>query len=273
MFVKLADVNSGTAAFLRCALALTVLVPLAACELRRRGRFDPELVWCALAAGVFLGLDFVMWTVGVLDVGAAIAAVLINVQVVVFPLLARIFGRTPLSRRFLIASPVMIAGVALASGVIGHSRQVTHAFWGSLLGIAAGFGYAAYLYLNRLSGQRRPGHVITPVCIATTAAAVTAGAIGTVTTGIDLFLTVSAWGWMIALAMLGQVVSWLLISAGTPKLAPNVSATLLLLQPVIAIASGLIVLRETPTASQLLGCAIVIATVWGANRAPEFRRR
>lgn len=268
MFVKLAEVNAGTAAFLRCAIALVVLVPLGLWEKRRRGPLEAPLWGMAALAGVFLGADYVMWSASILDVGAAISTVLINVQVIAFPVLARLFNKTPLGRRFLVASPVMLAGVALAGGVLGHSDQVTAPVIGSVLGVAAGVAYAAYLYLNRFSGERSPQHTVLPVCIATATATITAGVLGEVATGITLSLPAASWGWLIALALLGQVAAWLLISTGAPRLAPNVSATLLLFQPVLAIGFGLAILGETPTGSQLLGCAVVILAVWFANKRP-----
>jgi drug/metabolite transporter (DMT)-like permease len=271
MFVKLAGANAGTSAFLRCAIALLVLVPLAAYELRRRGPLDARLVWCGIAAGVFLGLDYLMWTVSIFDVGAAIATVLVNVQVIAFPVLARLCGGVRLSRRFLLVSPVMLAGVALASGAFGGASGVSHPVRGAVLGVAAGVAYAAFLYLNRHSGERSPGHTVTPVCLATAAAGGTAALIGPFTTGIDLTLPAAAWGWLTALALIGQALAWLLISVGARRLPPHATGGLLLLQPVLAVGFGVLVLREDPTPPQLLGCAVVIVSVWLANRAPRAR--
>ena len=89
------------------------------------------------------------------------------------------------------------------------------------------------------------------------------------TTGLPLKISAASWGWIVALALLGQVAAWLLSNKGSAKLAPNVSAALLLLQPVMAIGFGLLILHETPTISQLAGCAIVIGSVWFANRTSE----
>jgi drug/metabolite transporter (DMT)-like permease len=269
MFVKLADVNAGTAAFLRCAVALVPLVPMLMRETRRHRRLPGSLQRYSLLAGVFLGVDYVMWTISILDIGAAIATVLINVQVIVFPLLARVFSGTRIPRRFLYMSPFMLAGIVLASGVLDHSPQVRNPVRGAVLGIAAGVAYAVYLYLTRLSGRRSPQHVVAPVCISTASAAVAAGLISMLTTGLPLAIPAVSWGWIIALALLGQVAAWLLISKGSPNVAPNVSAALLLLQPVMAIGLGLLVLHENPTVSQLTGCALVIGAVWFANRAPS----
>ena len=68
------------------------------------------------------------------------------------------------------------------------------------------------------------------------------------------------------LALVGQVAAWLLLAAGGRGLAPGTSASLLLLQPVLAIGLGVLVLHESPTAVQLAGCAAVVVAVWFANR-------
>lgn len=268
MFVKLAGANAATSALLRCAIALLVLVPLAGYEARRRGRLERRLVWSGLASGVFLGLDYLMWNVSIFDVGAAIATVLVNVQVIAFPVIARLAGGVPLSRRFLLVSPVMLGGVALASGAFGGTTGVGHPVRGALLGVAAGVAYAVFLYLNRDSGERSPAHTVTPVCLATAAAGVTAAVVGPFTSGIDLRLPAAAWGWLTVLALVGQVLAWLLISVGARRLPPHATGGLLLLQPVLAVGFGVLVLREDPTPPQLLGCAVVVVSVWLANRAP-----
>jgi len=268
-FVKLADVTAGTAAFLRCLIALGALLPMALWELRRRGAMPSQLYLIAVVAGVFLGADYVMWTASILDVGASIATVLINIQVVVLPLIALVVDRTPIPRRFLKAVPCMLLGVALAGGLIGGSGA-DNALRGSVLGIAAGAAYAGYLFLNRRSTQRSPAHLITPICVATASAALTAGVVSTGLGDLNLRISASAWGWMVALALVGQVAAWLFVSSGSRSLAANTVAALLLLQPVLAIAFGFVVLSERPTWIQLLGAAVVVGAVWTATRHPQL---
>ncbi|GAA3193516.1 MULTISPECIES: DMT family transporter [Streptomyces] len=271
VFVKLADVNAGTAAFLRCAVALLALVPMLVYETRRRGAMPAALHRNAILAGVFLGADYVMWTLSILDIGAAVSTVLINVQVIVFPLLARVWDGTRVTRRFLLACPLMLMGITLAGGVTGSGEQAAHPVRGALLGVGAGTAYAVYLYLIRRCGRSSPRHVVTPVCVSTAAATVSSGVISLLTTGLPLAVPAASWGWIVALALLGQVAAWLLISKGGPLLPPNTAAALLLLQPVMAIAFALLILRETPTVTQLGGCALVIAAVWTSNRAPRTK--
>lgn len=273
VFIRFADVNAGTAAFLRCAIALAVLLPAAWVERRRRGAALPRpLRKYALLAGVFLGVDYVMWTVSIMDVGAAVATVLLNIQVIAFPLLARLLGGHPLSRRFVYVSPVMLAGLVLAAGVLDHHDDAQNPVRGAVLGLAAGVAYAAYLYLIHLCGASAPQYVVAPVCLSTFSAALASGGLALVTTGLPLAIPLAAWGWLAALALLGQAAAWLLVGKGTMRLTPNVGAALLLLQPIMAVGAAMLLLDESPTSLQLAGCAVVVLAVWYATYTPAADR-
>ncbi|MEE6266653.1 DMT family transporter [Streptomyces diastatochromogenes] len=263
VFMKLSGTNAGTGAFLRCALALFVLVPLAWREVRRIGPRSLRHQLMDLGAGVLLGVDMVFWAASVLTVGASVATVLLNVQVVVFPLLARLVSGTRLSGRFALMAPLMLAGVALASGAIGHPQAGSDPVAGVAFGTAAGVAYAGYLFLMRLGGGRE--HTFLPVCVSTAAAAGTAALTGGLWTGITLNPGWPAWGWLVTLALVGQVLAWLLITSALPGLAPNVGAALLLLQPVMAFGLGMAI-GERPTLTQAAGCALVVAAVWHNSR-------
>lgn len=271
VFIKFADINAGTAAFLRCAVALVVLLPMMLLESRRHRALPRPLRKYAVIAGAFLGVDYVMWTVSIMDIGAGVATVLLNVQIIAFPLLARVLAGTRIPRRFLYASPLMLLGLALAGGAFDSGEEAENPLRGALLGIAAGIAYAVYLYLIRLCGQSSPQHVVTPVCISTGSAAIASGVLAFFTTGLPLGIPATSWGWIIALALLGQVIAWLLVSKGAPRLAPNTAAALLLLQPVMAVAFAMILLGETPTPTQLAACVLVWARVWPTERLRRAR--
>lgn len=333
MFIKLSEVNAGTAAFLRCALALVVLVPLAWVEWRRIGPRPLRLLSLDLAAGVLLGLDYVCWVQSIHDLGASIATLLLNVQLVVFPLLARFLTGARLGRRFWLTAPVLLLGIALAGGAIGRAEPGSDPASGVLFGGIAGVAFAGYLFLIRLGGEggmprtraRRGGraagagsaagpeagagadgtgagsrppatdsasapegtssppkspaprststprsspapHTVTPVCASTFAAAVAAGVLGSLWTGVDVNPGWPAWGWLIPMAFLGQVLAWLLINPALARLAPDKGATLLLLQPVLALLFGVGFLAERPTLTQYAGCVLVVLAVWRTTR-------
>lgn len=270
VFVKLSGANAGTAAFLRCALALVALVPMALSELRRVGPRPRRLLGLDAAAGLLLGVDYVFWAASIHHVGAGIATVLLNVQVVVFPLLARVLLGDRISRSFLAALPVMLMGLALAAGAVGAGGVGVedgegNPWLGLAYGVAAGVTYAGYLFLSRLAGGR--GHTVTPVCVSTLTAAVAAGSLGALWSGIDLVsLDAMAWLWLSLLALTGQVLTWLLVGSALPRLSATTGAAVLVLPPVMAVLLGALVLGERATPVQLVGCALVVLAIWLSQR-------
>ncbi|MDT0303966.1 DMT family transporter [Streptomonospora wellingtoniae] len=217
-------------------------------------------------------MDYVFWARSIDDVGASIATVLINVQVVVFPALAWAFSGVRPSGRFALAAPVMLAGVAFASGAVGDAAPGASPVSGAICGAAAGVAYAGYLFLTRSAGGT--GHSAAPVFVSTLSAAAAAAVLGGAWTGVDLALPLASWGWLAALALVGQVLSWLLIGSALPRLAPGTGAALLVIQPVLAVALGTVFLGERPSATQLGGCVLVLLAIWAlATERPRANHR
>ncbi|TGG83582.1 hypothetical protein D8771_15650 [Streptomyces albus] len=264
MFVKLADVTAGTAASLRCLLALVALVPLALVERRRLGPRSGRGPLLDVAAGALLGVDFVFWAQSIHDVGSAIATVLLNLQIAVFPLLALALTRTRPGGRYWLALPFLLVGVALASGAIGDPEPGTSPVTGIVYGATAGVAYAGYLFLTRLGGGGP--HTVHPVCVSTLSAAVTSGVLGALWTGIQPLPGWGPFGWLALMALFGQVLSLILLGPALSRLAPATSAALLLLQPVLALVLGVAFLGERPTVTQFAGCALVVLAVWHTGR-------
>ncbi|WP_246490552.1 DMT family transporter [Brevibacterium oceani] len=275
ILVKLAGVDAATTAMLRCAIAVVVLIPLALGERGRRGPLSRRGISSALAAGVALGIDYAAWTASIYHVGAGISTVVVNVQVVVLPLLAFAVDRERIRLRFLLALPLMLLGISLVAGIWDAAtlRQEA-AMSGTLLGLLAGLGYGAYLFLTRRATRQEPGRTVQPLAWATTSAAVTATLIAPFTGGLHLkAITPLAWTYLIMLAVLGQIVAWLLIHHGSIRLEPVTTAALLLIQPVLALGLSAMILAEHPTKLQLAGASIVIAAVAVSNGLFDKRRR
>ena len=185
-------------------------------ELHRRGLIDSRSAWYGLAAGAFLGIDYTMWTVSIFDVGAAFATVLVNVQVIAFPVLARLVQRHPDPAPFPDGHPASCcSGSRWPAGRSTAARAATSPC-AARCSASPRVAYAAFLYLNRLSGRRCPGHAVTPSCLATASAAATAGLIGAFGAGIGLSHPAEGWGWLVALALCGQVLAWPLIGIFLP---------------------------------------------------------
>jgi drug/metabolite transporter (DMT)-like permease len=262
--VRLSKASPSTAAIFRCAYALPVLAFLARREDRRYGRRSWRERRAGLGSGVFFAADLILWHNSIADVGAGLATVLANAQVVIVPLLAWAISSERPSARVLASLPIAAAGVLLISGVIGHHAYGRDPTAGAIYGVGAGIAYAGFIFLLRLGGadlRRTAGQL----CDATAVATVTAIAAGLVIGDARLVPSWPGAGWLLLLAFSSQVLGWLLIARSLPRLPAALAALLLTFQPIGSVAIAAVVLGESPSALQLVGVAVVLVALLGAS--------
>lgn len=258
IFVSLANVSPATAAIFRCAYALPPLALLAWYEQRRYGPRAPGQARLAWIAGIFFAVDLVLWHHAIGQVGAGLATVLGNTQVVIVPLAAWLFlGERP-GGRVVASVPIVLIGVVLISGVVGEGAFGADPVLGVLFGLGTGASYAAFLLVQRRANadHRRPAG---PLFDATLSAAVVSLLIGLPLGEVDLVPTWPAHLWLVLLGLLVQVVGWLLISISLPRLPAAVTSVVLTIQPVGSVLLGIWLLAEAPSAFQLAGVALILA--------------
>lgn len=256
IFVRLASVSPSTAAVFRGVYALPVLglIWWAVRGRDHRSRFQRLL---AMGAGLFLALDLAMWHRSIASIGAGLATVLANTQVVFVGLLAWALHRERPTRTALAAIPVVFVGVVLISGM-GQSDAYGHApVAGALLGVGAGIAYSGYLLVFR-AANRELVHPAGPLLDATIG--MTLGSLlgGAIDHGLDLVPHFPAHIWLIALALVAQVFGWLLIALALPRLPALETSVLLLLQPTGTMLWGFLIFNERLSVTQLAGAAIVL---------------
>jgi len=115
---RLAHVSPTTGAFYRCVWALPLLWLVARFEQRRWGPRPLRSRVFAWIAGVLFAADLVLWHNAIEQVGAGLATVLGNTQVVLVGLIAWVLLRERPSNKSLVAIPVVTAGIVLISGVV-----------------------------------------------------------------------------------------------------------------------------------------------------------
>jgi drug/metabolite transporter (DMT)-like permease len=260
VLIKLADTGPATAAFYRCLLALPLLIALAVLEQRKRGPRPAAARRGAFAAGLFLAVDLVLWNHAIAEVGAGVATVLGNLQVLFVAFAAwALFGERP-ERRFLIFLPVVMVGVVLVSGMVGGDGGGTHPLAGVEYGLGTSVAYAVFLLILRRSSASIP-HVAGPLSEVTTGAALGALLLGLVFGGLQLRIGWPSFGWLLLLALLSQTLGWLLITSSLPRLPAAIASLILLLQPAAAMLLAYLVLAEQPTLIQIAGAVVVCTGV------------
>lgn len=271
ILVRLAEVSPATAAFFRCAYALPPLALLAWLERRRHGPRARRDRLLAFGAGFFFAADLISWHYSIEAVGAGLATVLGNIQVVLVGVIAwAVLGERP-EARMLASIPVVFVGVVLISGVVGAGAYGDDPLLGVVYGVSTAITYALFLLILRQAGSdlRRPAG---PLFDATLSSALFS-AIGGIAIGdIDWVPNLEAQAWLVLLALTSQVLGWLLISVSLPRLPAVLTSIVLMLQPVSTVFLGAVLLSEAPSAVQLSGVAIVLAGVGYATLGARSRQ-
>ena len=260
IFYRWAAVTPETGTVFRAVFGLPLLVLVAWAERRRYGPLPGRNVRLALLAGLFFAGDLTAWHHAIEAVGAGLATVLGNLQVLFVGLAAwLLLGERP-SRAVFTALPIVLVGVILISGLIDADAYGRDPALGVLLGVLTAVCYAAYLLIIRQVGRdlRRPAG---PVALSTAATAGAALLYGTATSTFQPVPPAESLAWLALLGVTAQSAGYLLISISLPRLPAVLTSIILLAQPVSTVLLSMVLLAETPSAAQLAGVALVIGGI------------
>ena len=269
ILVRLADVSPETAAAFRCLYAVPVLGALAWRENRRYGARPARERRLGAVAGLLFAADLIFWHHSIADVGAGLATVLGNLQVVLVAFVAwAVLGERP-GARVVSAVPVVFFGAVLISGVFEAGAYGDDPVRGTFYGLLTTLAYSGFILVLRQTNTdpRRPAG---PLFDATLVAAVVAVLVGASYGAVDLAPSWPEHGWLVLLAISSQVIGWLLISVSLPRLPAALTSVLLLIQPVSSVFLAALILGEDPSTLQIAGVVVILAgVVWATSkRAP-----
>lgn len=259
VFVRLASVSPVTATFFRAAYALPLLAVVHGLRASKTSRSSRERR-LALASGLILAVDLNLWHESIALVGAGLGTVIANVQVVFVALAARLlYGERQSPGRIATIAGVL-AGVAMTSGLARPDAYGASPVAGALVGVLAGLCYALFLLVYR-QANRSPGPASGPLLDSTLG--MVAGALACALLDRQFTFTPGAQAqlWLALLAIVSQVIGWLLIGAALPRLSVVETSVLLLGQPVFAVIWGVVIFGERLSPLQWIGAAVVLAGV------------
>ena len=260
VFIRLADVSASTAAFFRPFYALPVIFVLYLLTRAADTRSRKERI-ATLFAGGLMGLSFTLWNYSIGYVGAGLATVLGNTQVLFVGLFAWWVFRERPPAATVFAVPLVLGGVVLATGVGRPDAYGADPLLGVLFGVANALVYTAFLLVFRrmARGLARPSG---PLFDATLGAAVVGFLLGVATDpGFDLRPAWPAHGWLLALAIGSQTIAWWAIISVLPRLPALDTSVILLVQPVLTVVWGWLLFAERLSPLQWAGVGSVLAGV------------
>ena len=265
VLVRLSAATPETVAVFRCLYALPVLGALALWEARSLGSLPARTKRLAWIAGVFFAIDLVAWHHAIEAVGAGLATVLGNLQVLLVGFIAWFVLKEKPHMGLVLSVPVVLAGVVLISGVVGEGAYGESPVAGVFFGAITSIAYAGFILTLR-EGARDLRRVAGPLFHATVVAALGALAFGLATQTLAAPPGPDSHGWLALLALTSQSAGWLLISLSLPRLPAAVTSMILLLQPVGAMVLAGVVLEEDPSVAQIFGAALILAGVIASTR-------
>lgn len=259
VFVRLADVSPVTAAFFRALYALPALGGIWLWGRSRDAR-TVRMRALAVASGLLLAGDLASWHASIAQVGSGLATVIANVQVVCIAMVGWVFhGRRPTGRTWAVLAGVLI-GIALTSGLARPDAYGAAPIPGVLFGVLAGACYAGFLLLFRTASRTgAPG--AGPLFDSTAGTALGALLVAPIDAHFAFAPSWPGHGWLFLLAIVSQVIGWLLIGTALRRLAALEASILLLMQPVFAVLWGRLIFQERLSAVQWCGTVLVLGGV------------
>lgn len=214
----------------------------------------------AVAAGIFLGLDLTFWHASIGEIGAGLATVLVNMQVIFVALLAWVIFREKPGRRAVALLPVILLGVFLISGTGSGDAYGDNPALGTAQSLLSAVLYACFVLLLRESGRGHKTPSSGPVFDSTIGTTLTTLVIGLIfASDFDLAISWPLHGWFLLLGVVAQVAGWLLIAKALPNLPALETSVLLLGQPMLAILWARLLFDEALGTGQWVGVAVVLA--------------
>jgi len=261
VFVVLSGVSASASAFYRMLLSLPALILLLV--------YTKGTLWLgarqwgiALLCSVFYTLDLTFWHKSILLIGPGYATILGNFQVFVLAAYSVLILHTKVTLRLILAIPVSIFGLYLICG-LPWENSAEGFQTGVIFALSTAFWYGGYILLLRtlqtsfeLEGKIANLCMISILTTIITGLVVVASGDSFVVPGID------SWIYLLAYAIICQVIAWILISAGLPYTVPIKVGLILLLQPAGAFIWDILIFRLPFTSVTLLGVVLTLGAIY-----------
>lgn len=256
IFYRWSGVSPSTGVVFRCLYGLPLLALATWAEQRELGPMSSRTVRLSAFAGVFFAADLLTFHYVVDNIGAGLATMMGNLQVVIVALAAwALWGERP-GRNVIVALPIMLFGVVLISGILGGNAYGVNAPLGVAIGLVTAVSYAGYLLvIRRATHENRAAG---PVTVATAVTALVAALFGILVGDFDPVPAFPAHVYLLALGVMSQSIGYLLIQISLRRLPAVLTSAILLTQPVMTVLFAALLLGEAPSLGQVTGVGLVV---------------
>jgi drug/metabolite transporter (DMT)-like permease len=263
VFIRLAEAPGVVIAAWRMVIASVVLLPITVRALRRTPLRRAN-AWPTLWAGLLLGVHFATWISSLSFTTVAASVSLVATTPLWVALMGWAFLRRAPTLTVLLGVLVAVAGGAVIAfgDLLGDAPATTapSPLLGDALALIGAIAIAGYLLLGRTAQQRGLG-VDAYAGVAYAVAALVLMPLPAIAGLSYLDYPIATFGWILALALVPQLIGHTGINYAMRHLDPTRVATATLLEPLGAALLALAVFAEVPSPATAIGAAIVLVGV------------
>jgi drug/metabolite transporter (DMT)-like permease len=228
----------------------------------------------------------VIWLIGLLNAGSFVAqyvgltlttasktVLLVDINVVAVAIVSFFIFSERLAKMQLGGILVGIVGIVLLTSDGGVSFQ-SDQFLGDVLVFAAGWGWAFFIVLNKKMLAKHTAFELSTAAITTSMIWLILPVIYLFYSGADFSIEPNGWLAMVYLGIFCTSVATLLWAMGLEGVSATASATIMLLEVVVALVLSIGLLSETLTTTAALGAALILAAIYlvsaGGRRVEKY---
>ena len=251
LLVRFADSGPIATGFWRLALATPFLFFVGYRFGFRFSALGKSTIWLATIAGLFFGVDIILWHIGIFQTKMANATLFANCASLILVVYGIFVARKMPSKWESAAVLFAFVGAAL---LMGQSLDLSPLhFQGDILSLGAGLTYTVYLVLMMRVRQNTESWGALGMASAVAAVILLTGSI---VAGEQVIPTV--WWPVVLLAFSSQFFGQGCLTYALPHFSPLVIGLALLFQPALSAAAGWLAFGETLTAMDFMGSALVM---------------
>jgi drug/metabolite transporter (DMT)-like permease len=251
LLVRFADSGPIATGFWRLALATPFLFVVGYRFGFRFSALGTSTIWLAIIAGLFFGVDIILWHIGIFQTKMANATLFANCASLILVVYGIFVARKMPSKWESAAVLFAFVGAAL---LMGQSLDLSPLhFQGDILSLGAGLTYTVYLVLMMRVRQNTESWGALGMASAVAAVILLTASI---VAGEQVIPTV--WWPVVLLAFTSQFFGQGCLTYALPHFSPLVSGLALLFQPALSAAAGWLAFGETLTAMDFTGSALVM---------------
>ena len=260
VFVKWAHVGPTIAGFYRMFFGALLLLGAILVKKERLFHGSHHLK-TVFICGLLFALDITLWHRSIHFIGPGLSTLMANFQVFFLALFGMLILKEKFNWKFFVSIPTAILGLYLIvapnwNALGGEYRA------GVVLALLTAISYAAYILVLRNFQSKFAVSALSTIGLVSLITAFILALEALVINESFVIPDVQSWFALVGYGLFPQVLGWVLISKGLPKIEASRAGLILLLQPTFAFVWDILFFSRATTLLELLGALIALFAIY-----------